>query len=496
LSYHPAKPPFKHQLQALEAIQRKPDDPTDADVYALLMEQGTGKTKVILDEFGTREDAKDCRNLLVIAPKGVYRNWELIEAPTHLNPELLERTGIACWKSGANVTEKRRLESFLRKSDRPRILVMNVEALSTVKEARELCEEFIGQRRTIVAVDESTRIKGFKAARTKAVIDLTRRAYGRRIMSGLVTPRSCLDLYSQFEFLDYRILGFRSYYAFRARYAILKKQTFKPRGANKEREVNLVVGYRNQEELREKIAAYSFRVLKEDCLDLPAKIYMPPREVPLTDEQVKVIKQLKLTAQAQLDSGAMISTTMKMTTLLRMHQVLCGHVKDEDGVEHPVKSNRVEQLMEVLDEHSGKAIIWSGFRFSILEIVERLKKEYGPQSVVHYFGDTKDANRQIAVNRFQKDPGCRFFVANPQTGSMGITLTAASLVVYYSNTWSLEDRMQSEDRAHRAGLQHKVTYVDLKGEGSTMEDRLIKSLRAKLDIATVISGDSYREWIV
>ena len=510
MDYLPAYPPYTHQKKALERVTLRPNYPSDADVFAFLMEQGTGKTKVILDEFGIREAAQDLRNLVIIAPKGAASNWFDTEIPKHLSEDLKSRTLVLIWRSGGGVGFKREVERFLKTQDRPRILVVNVEALSTVQAAVDLVDEFIGQRRTMAVVDESTRIKGLaeRSARAQNVILLGERAYARRIATGTVAPRSPLDLYSQFQFLDLRILGFQSYYAFRARYAqLIDMQVGLLRGADGKvrtdgsgnalrRTVKVVKGYRHIDELHERIAPYSYRVLKEDCLDLPPKIYMEPRRVPLTDEQRRILKDLKETAQAELASGDFISSTMKMTTLLRMHQVLCGHVKDEDGHEHAIPSKRIEATLEVLDEQVGKAIIWSGFTYCIKEIVAALKKEYGPESVVHYYGATSDALRAEAKVRFQEDPTCRWFVANQETAGMALTLTKANLSLYYSNTWDLEDRLHSEDRPHRAGLQHSVSYVDLVAEDSPMEMKLIQNLRKKLDIQTIIHGDSFREWIV
>ena len=505
--YSPPYSPYKHQITARQRTLARPDHPAPTDVFALLMEQGTGKTKVLLDEFGEREDAKDLRNMLIIAPRGAYMNWLDTEIPMHLSDDLKERTLIKPWISSAGVTYKRTLERFLRTQDRPRILAVNVESLSVVQAAVDMCQEFIGQRRTMIVVDESTRIKGLteRSARARNVITLGERGYVRRIATGLVTPRSPLDLYSQFEFLDWRILGFRSYYSFRSRYAIIENVGALKRGKRGQVLTDpmtgavlrqpMVVGYCNEDELRARIAPYSYRVLKEDCLDLPPKVYMPPRAVPLTDEQARILKELKATAQAQLATGEFISSKMRMTTLLRMQQVLCGHVKDEDGKEHPIKSNRIRSMMEVIEEQEGKIIIWSGFIYSIKEIIATLRKEYGPQSVVHYYGATKDKDRTIAKRRFQEDPICRFFVANQESAGLALTLTQARLCLYYSNTWDLEDRLQSEDRPHRSGLTHSVTYMDLMAEG-TMEMKQIKSLRKKLDLATIINGDSYREWII
>ncbi len=518
--YTPALPPYKHQTIALARIVAKPTDPAPTDVFALLMEQGTGKTKCILDEFGYREAAKDCRNLLVIAPAGVYLNWLYKEIPTHLSAELLERTSTLAWDSSGGSGFKNSVIRFLASQDRPRILLVNVEALASVREAISLCEMFIGQRRTMVAVDESVSIKAVPTynrgvpktgLRAHNVIALGKKAYARRIATGLVAPNSPLDLFSQFEFLDWRILGFRSFFSFRAHYAIMKKTSFgklklgdrgqvltdeKGAALREGPQINLVVSYRNEEELQQKIAPYSYRVLKEDCLDLPPKVYLEPREVPLTQEQAKILKDLKETAQAELENGDYVSAQQKLTVLLRMHQVLCGHVKDENNVEHDIPHNRIKTLLEVLEDHSGKAIIWTGFRYCIKQIINALAKEYGPNSYTEFWGDTPKHQRPENTRRFQEDVKCRFMIANQQSAKYTNTWHAASLVVYYSNTYSLDDRLQSEDRAHRAGLTHSVAYTDLMARANPFEMKLIKALRKKLDIASIISGDEYKSWII
>jgi SNF2 family DNA or RNA helicase len=506
---------YKHQDAAQLACLSKPERPTNADVFAFLMEQGTGKTKVIFDEFGMREAARDLRNMLVIAPKGCVYNWPEVEMPVHLSDDLKERTSVYAWVSGGNKGHMAQLTRFLRAQDRPRIMVCNVEALSTTQAAVDACVAFLKARRTLMVIDESTCIKGVstRTSRVRSVLALGKLAYARRILTGLVSPRSPLDLFSQFDFLDYRIIGFQSYYAFRARYAIIKKkhevyQQPLIRGADgavltdgegnalrKQSNQDIVVGYRNVDELNRRISPYMFRVVKDDCLDLPPKIYMPPWKVELTPEQRRILKDLKTTAQAQLDSGEYISTQLKIVTILRMHQVLCGHVKDENEKEHSIKSNRLSALLDILGGHSGKSIIWSGYRHSIKEIVDSLRREYGPGSTVHYFGDTTDNDRSDAVKRFQNDSNCRWFVASQGSAGRGLTLHAASLVVYYSNTHNLEERMQSEDRAHRAGLKHSVSYIDLMTEDA-IEKKLVNSLRKKLDLATEVMGDRYREWIV
>jgi SNF2 family DNA or RNA helicase len=400
----------------------------------------------------------------------------------------MERTTVAAWIS-SRASARRQAESILRVDDprRPRVLLMNVEALSTVSRARDLCHEFLGQRPTMMVVDESTRIKSPTAKRTRYALRLGQQARWRRILSGLPTPRSPLDIYSQFEFLDPRILGHRSFYGFRARYAIMRTMQFGGRS------VQVVVGYRNTEELQERIAPHSFRRLKEECLDLPPKIF-EIRDVPLTEEQRRMYGEMREFATTSLGESHVTATAV-ITQIQRLHQITCGHVRDELGVVHDVPTNRVQALVDLLEEHSGKAVIWTGYQHSLRAIASRLRAEYGDEAVVEFWGETSAEERQTANRRFQHDPTCRFMVSNQQTGGTGNNWQAASLVVYYSNTYSLEDRLQSEDRAHRSGLRHAVTYVDLRSPG-TVDEKIVKALREKIDLAATITGDNYREWLI
>jgi SNF2 family DNA or RNA helicase len=215
--------------------------------------------------------------------------------------------------------------------------------------------------------------------------------------------------------------------------------------------------------------------------------------VELTDEQKKHYKSLKERAMAELD-GQLVSAPIVLTKLLRLHQLVCGSLTTDDGEVIPVESNRMKALMEVLDEASGKVIIWANYRFDIKAIEAQLQEEYGKKSVVSYYGDTSNEDRQEAVRRFQTDPDCRFFVGNPQTGGFGITLTAATTVVYYSNSYNLEHRLQSEDRAHRIGQKNAVTYVDLICRKS-VDEKIVKALRDKKQLSAQVLGDAWKEWL-
>jgi SNF2 family DNA or RNA helicase len=365
------------------------------------------------------------------------------------------------------------------------ILIMNVEAFSTTKGC-EFAKKFLDSHRTLMAVDESTTIKNPDAKRTKNICNLSILSKYRRILTGSPVTKSPLDLYKQCDFLKEELLGHGSYYTFRTRYAIMKTANFGGKS------IQIVVGYKNLDELSEKLRPFSYRVLKDDCLDLPDKIYMK-RTVQLSSEQKKVYEQMKQMALAEMN-GKMMSTATVLTQLMRLHQITCGHFTADDGSIQKIKSNRLDELMDVLEEIEGKVVIWAHYQNDVETIVEHLKKKYGDNSIVDYYGRTRPENRQSNIDKFQKDEGCRFFIGTPATGGYGITLTQASNVIYYSNGYDLEKRMQSEDRAHRIGQKKSVTYVDMIAD-DTVDEKIVKSLRKKVNIATQIMGEELKQWI-
>ena len=468
---------YEHQKEALRRLEK-------ADNFALLAEMGTGKSCMTILDWLRRDDM----NLLVIAPKGVYLNWRN-EIEKFTTSEQRKNILIGHWVSGGNKEEKDQLRRILTVwPNMRRVFLVNVESLSTVAEAKKAVKTFLTSSSTMMVIDESTRIKNSNSKRTRTIVDLGEYASVKRILSGLPTPRSPMDLYSQFYFLDWRILGFRNFYSFRARHAILKRVVFGGRS------VDTITGFQNLEELQEKVQKASFRVLKEDCLDLPPKIYTE-RHVELSAEQSRLYNELKKKATAELENGKFVTATTAMSILQRLHQITYGHVRNDLGELSLIDSTPREQaLMEVLEETNGKVIIWANFRETIKRLRSLIVSEYGEESLVEYWGATKVENREIAKKRFQEDPTCRFFLGNPSTGGIGITLTAANTMVYYANSFDLEHRLQSEDRAHRAGLEHSVTYVDLVVKG-TIDEKILNALRNKIDLATTITGESAREWV-
>ena len=468
--------PYAHQLTALEKSWNK-------ETYAYFMEMGTGKTKVLIDNLAMLYDKGKVDGALIIAPKGVIGTWYNQEIPTHL-PDHIENVSVL-WQALITKKQKESLDCLFETEEKLQILIMNVEALSTPK-GTQFASKFLSCHRAMVAIDESTTIKNSSAKRTKNILSLAKSAKYRRIMTGSPVTKNPLDLYSQCEFLDPWLLNFQSFYAFRNRYAEMK--TINARG----RSIQVVNYFKNIGELSDKLKGFSYRVLKEDCLDLPDKIYVK-RNIALTAEQLKLYDQMKKTALAMLN-GKVTSTVTVLTQLMRLHQITCGHFTADDGTTQLIKNNRVNELMNVLEEIEGKAIIWANYQKDITNIIESIVKEYGPGSVVDYYGLTPQDERQGNIKKFQDDPECRFLIGTPQTGGYGITLTAASNVIYYSNGYDLEKRLQSEDRAHRIGQKKAVTYVDLITE-DTVDEKIVKALRKKINIASEVLGEELRDWI-
>jgi SNF2 family DNA or RNA helicase len=451
--------------------------------FAYFMEMGTGKTKVLIDNVAMLYDKGKVDGVLIIAPKGVVGTWYNQELPNHLADHIENVTVL--WQANINKKQQEKLDQLFKTGHELHILVMNVEALSTDK-GKLFAAKFLRSHKSMIAIDESTTIKNPKAKRTKNILSLGDICKYRRIMTGSPVTRNPLDLYSQCEFLNPNLLQFTSYYAFRNRYAEMK--TIHVHG----RSVDVVHKFQNLKELSETLKPFSYRVLKQDCLDLPEKVYIK-REISLSPEQKKLYEQMKKQAFATLNGKQVTSVTV-LTQLMRLQQITCGHFTADDGSIQPIRNNRLAELLDVLEEIEGKVIIWGHYQEDVKNIVNILTDKYGPGSVVSYYGLTPQEERQKNIKKFQANNGVRFLVGTPQTGGYGITLTEANTVIYYSNGYDLEKRMQSEDRAHRIGQKKTVTYVDIIAQ-DTVDEKIVKSLRKKINIASEVMGEELKDWI-
>ena len=479
--------PFKHQEEVFMQSREK-------EYYALLMEQGTGKSKVIVDTASYLYAHGKIDMVCVVAPNGVQRNWVINEVPTHC-PDYVN--AMAAWYNSTPTKKEREAICAVMEHSGLKVIAINIEALATTKGVA-FVKNLLTAFSTLLVVDESSTIKSPKAQRTKNLLKLSQHASYRRILTGTPVTQGPLDVFTQFTFLDPYILRTSSYYAFRNRYAIMKEVRTAGRTFQKP------VGYHHLEELTALVAPHSYRALKADCLDLPAKLYAK-RYVQLSDAQAKLYRQLKKDVLAELN-GQVMSAPLALTKLLRLQQIVGGFfVPDElvidesfeDGfftVEHkdpqPIDevNPRIESLIDLIGETNGKIIIWARFRAEIAAICKRLQAEFGASSTVEYHGGVDPERRSDNIKSFQNSSDCRFFVGHVQAGGKGLTLHAATTMIYFSNNFSLEDRLQSEDRAHRIGQTKNVTYIDFVAT-DTLDEKIVQALRSKKAIADLITGD-------
>jgi SNF2 family DNA or RNA helicase len=348
-------------------------------------------------------------------------------------------------------------------------------------------------------VDESTTIAHEEAARTKFLLrEIAHKFTARRILSGLVAPESPMDLYTQYTYLDWQILGQKSFWAFRNRYALVQEIDFRKGHLRTDdrnfKKASVIMGFRNLNELNQKIMTKSYRVTKDECLDLPPKIYKF-WDVDLTPEQSQIYRQMRDVAMAQLNDYSYATASMKLDQLGKMQHILCGHVRQEDGTLYNIPENRTEATVQILHEHAGKAIIWCPYPQALRKIAKKLLEEFGEDSTVCYWGEVRQEERLIARSRIQNDDSCRFIVSNQSVGKFGNTWTSCNLVIYYANSFDNEDRQQSEDRAHRIGQTKSVTYIDLRAKG-TLDEKLIQVLRKKINMASTLQGDEFKKWLI
>lgn len=462
---------FDHQQEALDRmVNRK--------AYGLFMEQGTGKTRVTIEDAGRLFEQGMITAALIVAPNGVHLNW-LPEFEKWL-PGKAQVTG---WRAGPTKALKKELTDRLAESDQLQVTSMNIEAFVT-KSGKEYAAAFLRSHKVMMVVDESSRIKNPKALRTKSINKLGHLAAFRRILTGTPITQSPLDIYAQFQFLGQSLLNQKSFYSFRSRYAVMVTKRF-----GQMRPFQEVVGFRRMDELKEIIDSNAFRVLKKDCLDLPDKIFtvLP---VILGPKQRRVYDELRTKVKIELSAGR-VTVAMALTKLLRLQQVVGGHVNTDDGQTIAVPDNtRVKALIDYLEDLPGKIIIWARFVPEIEEILREIKD----RKAVAYYGAVSKDDRLEALRLFQEDPETTVFVGNAKTGGIGLNLTAASTVIYYSNDFSLETRLQSEDRAHRIGTKNNVTYVDMKAL-DTVDEKIVTALRDKKGLADALTGDESFDWL-
>jgi Mesyanzhinovviridae DNA helicase len=491
--YTPRSLPMAHQAEALSIGWKR-------EFFGYFLHMGLGKSRIAIDDFLLNYEDDRVDGLIVIAPKSVYTNWsrEDKDNPGELQKWLWDKykdkTRIYLYKAGRAAKDDK-IRSWLMdtREPSPRVLLVNVESLATTADATLLIMQFCRVHRTMMIMDESTVIKDHKAKRSKLLIkgNATRPALAtlaamRRIMTGSPSTGSQSDLWAQFEFLRPRNnpLGYTNFTVFQARFNKLAIMNMGRYSFKKE------VGPANTDELQRLVGMHSYRRRKEECLDLPPKVYMP-WEVQLTEEQMTVYKELRQFAMAKVQ-GHEASTELVVTQLMRMHQVICGHIRTDDGIVRKLSSNRFAAVEQIISGTDEQVVIWCHYRPDAALVAGELRKIYGENSVGEWHGGNTTTREQHEAD-FQAGRR-RFLVATDQSGARGRTWTAGTLVIYYSNGYDWEIREQSEDRTHRIGTVGTVTYVDLIARGTT-DEKIIRALREKRNIAAAVVNDGLGAWI-
>lgn len=553
----------------------------DMSYFALFLEMGLGKTKIVLDIASHRFiTSKTIDGLLVIAPKSVYLNWQGEEIPKHLAVPyvcLTYHTGTA-----HTVRQRIRADAMLDDSwaiDKIKILVMSYDSLRT-EHGERLAKSFAKKYRTMMVLDESTAISSHTARRTRSCKRVGKLCHVRCICTGTPSSETPFDLHSPLQFLEesfWKNLGLGSFSVFKQEFALWDEK----HGAGGRKFPHLRE-YRRLDQLNKLIEPVSSRRLKESTLDLPPKIYVT-RRFELHEKQRELYDTLREDFQAELDSGQRIEAAMAIVRLTKLQQIACGHVSavaptddadlralisqtqtddaqtsiddllfekgQEDDSEYtaslssvtpvineyvanpcpgcgatvecgsgcpiyglggsahtikipvekrevvdivpPEDNPRLQLLLETIDQvRVGKIIVWCRFRRDVETVMNAL-----PGTAVRYDGSTSSQDRAAALTAF-RDPAhvVRVFVANTAAISMGVTLTIAKTMIYYSNSFSLEKRLQSEDRNHRIGQDQSVTIIDLIAD-DTVDEHLVKTLREKFETAATVMGDRLRDWL-
>lgn len=494
--------PYDHQIEMVKFGLKHPQ-------CAFFCEMGTGKTKAAIDVIRNRAYANGVSKVLVIAPNSILDNWQR-EVNLHSKAESRILRG----------TRDKRL-SLLHEPQKSLLTfyIINYEAVSGLK------DELIKFGFDFVLCDESTKIKNLRAARTKACVAIGRKTPYRMILSGTPITQNVMDIHSQYVFLDggqtfgWSFVSFRNkYFApsviccpkehvtnLRYRTKSIRQKDGKTEfycrqcdkwydtKINKKSDVKAwewVIRPGAYDEISRLMYTKAIRYTKEQCLDLPPKVY-ETRNVTLTKEEKRLYIEMATSLKTEL-KGQQISAQILLTKILRLSQIISGYVKDEDGHEIQIDNcSKFKELDSLIDEIDGKAIIWCAFTQNIERISELLKKK--GIGHVTYYRKTKD--KVAAEDEFQHNPECRFLIGQPASGGLGLNFTAASYVIYYSQGYSLENRLQSEDRAHRSGQTKKVTYIDL-ASNAEVDKRILKAVREKKNIADEVIDGWNKNWLV
>ena len=436
-----------------------------------------------MNEIGQLNSDGVIDRVLIVAGKGSYLDWRDKHIPENVDPNW--PISVFAWL-GTKLKHLAEFQTFLAGPPALKFFITTYESLGSSPKGAIAAKKFVTGGRTAIYVDESSKMKGRDTARTAILMLLAKHSVVRRIMTGTDITQGPMDLWSQFEFLQKGLLGFKNFYSFRARYAVLEPLYLGGRKIDK------IAGYQRLDELKATVDRHSFRITKEECTDLPPKIYRSI-QVDLTDEQADKYAQMRDECLVELGENQWASATMVLGQLRALHRITCGHIRGEDGVVHKLKNNRPQAVLDTIEECTGGVVIWCAYQADVETLYAALTALYGTSAVVKYYGPTTQDDRVEAIRRIQAGES-RFIIGTAASGGYGITITTPNNVIYYSNTFSLEHRLQSEDRVYRIGQSKVCTYTDLITPG-TLDQHILNTLMAKREIADLVATGEIRAWL-
>jgi SNF2 family DNA or RNA helicase len=462
--------PRKKQMEALNKVYGN-------KAIALYMDMRTGKTKVVIDLACAMRMQGYADRMLVICPLSIRNNWLRefkIHAPFEVDVHLLD------------TSHPKKFDNWYFTKHDFKCLIIGVESLAAGSAFRFAERFLMSSTKAIMAVDESSKIKNHTAIRAQNCVKLGRLCETRIAMTGTPIANGPMDVFMQFEFLDPNIIGLGDFYSFRNRYAVM--------GGYEDKQI---IGYNHLDELTEIIEPFVFQVRKDEVFpDAPKKIYVR-REIKLSKEQRRLYDQVKKSQMIQTDNKFLIIQNT-LDKMLRLQEITGGivsySVAEEEMQEKGQKYYReyiegpnpkLEELLFCVEENPGSTIIWCAYKEEIQLVKKALVIAYGEDQVVELHGDVDEATRDLNVNVLFQGKKARFMVANAATGGMGLTMSAAAVEIYYSNTFNYIDREQSEERAFGPDKPNGTVIIDILAEG-TVDEHILNALVDKKNISEFV----------
>ncbi len=454
--------PYEHQLKGYNLACRSIGIIGNNRVspgFALLMEMGTGKTVTSIAIVGKAYLTGKIKRLLILAPKSIVAVWE------DEFSKFADFTYSLSVLTGTLAKKVEQLKTIPHKG--LEVAVVNYDSVSLIE------KELTAWYPDFLICDESSKIKNPTAKMSKATYRVAKVCKYRLILTGTPIQNNPLDFFSQYKVLDDSIFG-KSFYAFKNEYAVLGTY-------------NQPIGWRKLPELVKKAHSIAFRVTKTEALDLPDTID-EIRPIALEDKAQKLYKAFVKESYMELSKGEVTATNI-LTRLLRLQQITGGFIRPDEESERyeqisSAKLNALEDIIDTAISENKKLVVIARFIPEIREICKMLDKKkikYG-----HICGEVKD--RAAEVDAFQNNPDCMVFVGQLQTVSMGLTLTAASTMVFYSLSYNFADYSQAKARIHRIGQKNNCLYIHLVVK-NTVDETVLKALEQKENIATKIVDD-------